>query len=166
DITSDDYFEKIMPYRKIIPEDIEIEILAYYLKNSTPQLIKLLPPRHSIDSNIINYECTNNWNDNVNIIKKKTWARFVNNTRNSYNVSVFSIDDKSVPEISCISSMSQITYQANGGPYFNNYLYISNNCDHNSLSWYKKDGLDDYEPCHFLVDEYEVFHIRNTSYNW
>ncbi|CAG8700072.1 10845_t:CDS:1, partial [Ambispora leptoticha] len=71
DITSDDYFEKIMPYRKIIPKDIETEILAYYLKNLTPQPIKLLLPRSGfIDSNIINYErakLISSWIDEVDI---------------------------------------------------------------------------------------------------
>ncbi|CAG8572764.1 1273_t:CDS:1 [Ambispora gerdemannii] len=55
DISGNDYFEKVMPYRKIIPKDMKTEILSYHLTNSTSQLFKLLPPRSSpIDSNIIN----------------------------------------------------------------------------------------------------------------
>ncbi|CAG8608339.1 7276_t:CDS:2 [Ambispora gerdemannii] len=54
DISSNDYFEKVRPYRKIIPKDIKTEILSYYLKNSTPQPIKVLSPRSgSVDSKII-----------------------------------------------------------------------------------------------------------------
>ncbi|CAG8612269.1 10598_t:CDS:2 [Ambispora gerdemannii] len=56
DISSNDYFEKVVPYRKIIPKDMKMEILGYYLSNLTPQPIKLLPPRSGpIDSNNINF---------------------------------------------------------------------------------------------------------------
>ncbi|CAG8579757.1 6121_t:CDS:2, partial [Ambispora gerdemannii] len=54
DISSNDYFEKVIPYEQILPKDIKIEILGYHLKGSTPQPVKILPPRSgSIDSKII-----------------------------------------------------------------------------------------------------------------
>ncbi|CAG8491258.1 6424_t:CDS:2 [Ambispora gerdemannii] len=71
DISSNDYFKKVMPYRKIIPKDMKTEILGYHFTNSNPQPIKILPPRSgSINSKIIKFKHTNlisSWIDNIAI---------------------------------------------------------------------------------------------------
>ncbi|CAG8637296.1 10743_t:CDS:1, partial [Ambispora gerdemannii] len=54
-ISSSDYFEKVIIYRKILPKGMKMETLGYYLKNLTQQYAKLQPPRSGfIDSNLIN----------------------------------------------------------------------------------------------------------------
>ncbi|CAG8579791.1 6123_t:CDS:2, partial [Ambispora gerdemannii] len=107
DISSNDYFEKVIPYRRILPKDIKMEMLGYHLKNSTPQPIKILPPRSgSIDSKIISSKHINDGN-----VK---FSRSVSGNQIAYNP-------------------YQITY----GPYFYNDLLIGDQCDQNASSWYR-----------------------------
>ncbi|CAG8447092.1 14692_t:CDS:2 [Ambispora leptoticha] len=72
DIASDDYFVKVIPYRKILPKDMKMEILGYYLKNSVPQSVKILPPRSGskiIDSKHVKTPNINIWGDHSSAIQ-------------------------------------------------------------------------------------------------
>uniref|UniRef100_U9UI17 Btb/poz domain-containing protein 19-like n=1 Tax=Rhizophagus irregularis (strain DAOM 181602 / DAOM 197198 / MUCL 43194) TaxID=747089 RepID=U9UI17_RHIID len=52
DFSSTEYFNKIQPYKAIIPNDIYEEIEEFYIKGTLPKTITL-PPRDRIESNII-----------------------------------------------------------------------------------------------------------------
>ncbi|CAG8598657.1 11890_t:CDS:2 [Ambispora leptoticha] len=145
DISSTDYFEKVMPYRKIIPKDMKTEILGYHLKDSTPQPIKILPPRSgSFDSKIINLKHTN--------------------YLNAPDAFIFSFDknDLQSAKISRNNSGNQIAYRYNNyqvdDHYFNENLYISDNCNLYASSWYYHRDMEESQ-VNFKVDEYEVFQI-------
>ncbi|CAG8709369.1 4703_t:CDS:2, partial [Ambispora leptoticha] len=150
DISGNDYFEKIMPYRKIIPKDMKTEILSGY--NPT------------------------NWGENFPLRDGNHWRR-INDYEylDASSAFIFSFDNKNLQNAKISRSSSaerQIAYAYNVGPYFYNDLFIGDKCDQNQSSWYQyslyntQDIWDDSasgNKYRFKVDEYEVFEIQNKS---
>jgi hypothetical protein len=56
DISSDDYYEKVFPYEKLLPKKLKGEIMQFYLVSNVTKIVSLLPSRSSkqYDSAIIN----------------------------------------------------------------------------------------------------------------
>ncbi|CAG8562710.1 13035_t:CDS:2 [Ambispora leptoticha] len=55
EISSEDFYDKIRPYKKSLPSELYEELMAFYLKGTKPTLNQLPPRISKIDSNIITW---------------------------------------------------------------------------------------------------------------
>jgi len=84
EISSADFFDKVLPFEAIIPNNIYEEALEYYMKNTLPKKTTILPPRIriQIESKIIKPKLAfviTNW------IKKRDANAIRNKNDTSYN---------------------------------------------------------------------------------